>query len=385
MLVTKRSNALQRRKILAIFIGFFVFQLLFFPVDKNSFGLLAIPFFGTLGFFLTIITAHTVNFLAFGIQSDKRKYYLKSAILISLVSAFSAMFRASFIDRFLLSALASFWWLISLYLSVLPKGNFGSFTEIFMIPLRLASSLPQSLSILIAEVSKYSFEGSKVSKSFSKLVFGLAVTIPAAVILLILLSSADPIFGHYVKKIFTFDLSISEVAIQVLWRIFFSVAAITILTIIVLTKIKNTFASPAASLDKQNAHLLSPYLMLTITLSVILIAFLGVQIKYLFTIASLSDLTAFGIPTFSEYVRRGFIELILATAIVYSVSGAGLVLYRSFRPGKTHLFFNSLLIILNLALTAMAYRRVYLYMMEHGLTHMRIYGLMILLIIVLFL
>lgn len=125
--------------------------------------------------------------------------------------------------------------------------------------------------------------------------------------------------------------------------------------------------------------------MLTITLSIILSLFLAIQFKYLFAIESLKDLTEFGIPTFSEYVRKGFTELIFATGIVYAVSGAGLILYRSFKPHKIHLFVNSLLIILNLALAAMAYRRVYLYMTEHGLTHMRIYGIMVLLIIVLFL
>ena len=218
----------------------------------------------------------------------------------------------------------------------------------------------------------------------SRLAIGLAITIPAAAVLLILLSSADPVFGHYLRKIITFDFSISALAGQFLWRLFFSATFLFFIFLFVFTKIKSAFVSPATKLDQRNAHLLAPYLMLTTTLSAILILFLIIQFKYL-TIASLHDLTEFGISTFSEYVRRGFVELILATGIVYTVSGVGLVLYRNFKPGKVHLFINSLLIFLNIVLAAMAYRRVYLYMLEHGLTHTRIYGLMILLIIVLFL
>lgn len=382
--MTKEINSLPRCKRLAILLGFLAFQLLFFPFDKTSFGFIAIPFFGTLGFFLAVVTAHLVNFLAFKLPEDTRRKYIYSAVSFSLLSVFASVFRASFVDRFLLSALSSFWWVISFYLFVIPSSRFGSYSEILAIPFRFVSPVLEASVKLINAISKVSLNGSRATKSFSKILIGLAITIPAAGLLLILLSSADPIFSYYLEKIFTFDFTVSEVAAQFLWRVFFSICFLVFVGVLVLMKIKSNFISPASNLSPKNSPLVAPYLMLTATLSIILMAFLAIQIKYL-AIQDLSDLTSFGISTFSEYVRRGFMELVLATALVYSISGAGLVLYRSFKPHKIHLAVNSILIILNLALAAMAYKRVYLYMTEHGLTHMRIYGLMILLIIVFFL
>ena len=383
--MTKKGTTLPSRKVLAIFIGFLAFQLFFFNFDKTNFGIISPPTFGTLGFFLTILTADIINFIAFRKHSDSRNFKLAvAASTISIVIAFSSLFRASFIDRFLLSFLSSSWWAISFYLLVLPTETFGSFTEIFLIPLRLLGTLSSSTGKLSSLISQASIESKGFGKYIAKTGIGLAITIPAAAILLALLSSADPIFGYYVKKIFTFNFSVSALVGQFLWRLFFSLTFLFFIGIFVYTKVKNAFASPATNLDSRNRHLLGPYLMLTTTLSVILILFLIIQFKYL-AINNLRDLTEFGIPTFSEYVRKGFIELILTTAIVYTVSGVGLVLYRRFKPGKLHLAVNSTLIILNIVLAAMAYRRVYLYMLEHGLTHMRIYGTMLLLVLVLFL
>src|SRR3989344_3239880 len=85
--VTK-ENSLSSRKSLAILIGFVVFQLLFFPFEEKHFGFLAIPLFGSLGFFLTAVAAHGVNFIAFKLPRSKRGKYIKIATAISLVSAF---------------------------------------------------------------------------------------------------------------------------------------------------------------------------------------------------------------------------------------------------------------------------------------------------------
>lgn len=381
--MTKESTTLPSRKKAAILVGFLVFQLLFFPFNE-TFGSLNIPLFGTLGFLLTILAGHAVNFTGFVLPQTGRSSYIKAAAIISIAAALGSMFRASMADRFLLSGLASFWWVISFYLFTLPKGNFGSFAEILLIPMRFVTPIFEAISKLMGIATSLSLEGSKTSKAFSKLTIGLVITIPVAGLLLALLSSADPVFGKYIERIFSFDLTIADMLVQVLWRAFFSVAAIIFLAILVLMKIKRSFISPASSLPQKNSHLLSPYLMLATTLCVILFFFLIIQFKYL-AIGDLKDLASFGIPTFSDYVRKGFVELVLATGLVYTASGIGLVLYRNFKPGKVHLFVNSLLIFLNLVLATMAYRRVYLYMAEHGLTHMRIYGIMVLLIIVLFL
>lgn len=382
--MTNEGTILPRRKRYAILLGILAFQLLFFPFDEKNFGFLSIPNFGTIGFFATLIVAHIVNFTAFKLPKDSRKKYIQASVAISIISVLASLFRASMMDRFLLSALSSFWLVISFYLFVLPKGQFGALGEVVSIPLRLISPIYVSAYRFIGIISKLSLNGSKAIRGISKLALGLVITVPSAFVLLILLTSADPVFAHYIGKLFSFDIVLSDLAIAIFWRLFFSVMVAVSLALLVLIKIKNSFVSPATNLPSKNSHLLGPYLMLTTTLCLILFSFLVIQFKYL-AIGNLADLTTFGIPTFSEYVRKGFVELVLATGMVYAASGAGLVLYRSFKPHKVHLFVNTLLILLNIILAAMAYRRVYLYMAEHGLTHMRIYGIMVLLVIVLFL
>lgn len=372
-----------RRKIWAILVGLLAFQLLFFPFEQKTFGFINIPHFGTIGFLLTIVVGHCVNFLAFKTPKERKKY-IYGAATISLVAAFASIFRASFTDRFLLISLSSFWWLISFYLFIIPNEIFGSYIEVLAIPFRLVNPAFAASVKFLSIITNISFAGSRVNKLISKVVLGLLITIPTAGALILLLSSADPIFLTYVRNIFNIDLTLVEVLVQILWRIFFSLFVFAFLGVLVLMKISSRFNSPTSVLQKENSHLIGPYLMLTTTLSVTLIFFLAIQVKYL-AIRDLGDLTSFGITTFSEYVRKGFAELILATGIVYGVSAVGLLLYRSFKPHRIHLFLNSLLIILNLALAAMAYRRVYLYMQEHGLTHMRVYGIMVLLILVFFL
>lgn len=382
--VTNEGTTLPRRKRYAILLGILAFQLLFFPFDEKRFGFLSVPNFGTIGFFATLIVAHIVNFTAFKLPKDARNQYIQASVAISLISVLASLFRASMVDRFLLSTLSCFWLLISLYLFVLPKGKFGALGEVVSIPLRLISPIYVSAHSIIGIFSNLSLNGSKAIRGFLKLALGLVITVPTAFVLLILLTSADPVFAHYIGKLFSFDIVLSDLAIAIFWRLFFSVMVAIFLVLLVLIKIKNSFVSPATTLPSKYSHLLGPYLMLATTLCLILFSFLVIQFKYL-AIGDLADLTAFGIPTFSEYVRKGFIELVLTTGLVYTASAAGLILYRTFKPSKIHLFINLLLIFLSLVLAAMAYRRVYLYMAEHGLTHMRIYGIMVLLIIMLFL
>ena len=374
------------RKALAVLVAFLVFQLVFFQIGKYSFGMIFIPMFGTVAFFITFLTATIFSLISFKPNLKEKSYrYALFALFIALLSGVSSIFRASFVDRFLLSGLSTAWWFISFYLFNLKSPRFGAFGEVVALPFIILDLFVNSGRTFIEKLSSFSFTGSRHKTNASKFIVGLAITAPVSVFLLILLSSADPIFGHFVEKIFSFDISISELFAQMLWRTFFSVIALVILILFALTRARKDFSSPLAQLDKRSSALLSPFLMLTVTVSAILIAFLLVQFRYIFQIASLEDLKAFGILTFSEYVKKGFGELLFVTAVIYAISGAGLVLYRAFKPSKIYFYANSFLILLNLMLAASVFRRVSLYVSEHGLTRMRIYGSMVLLIIVVFL
>lgn len=382
--MSKKTIVLFRRQLFALIFGFIVFQILFFPLSQKTFGIISIPWLGSVGFFLGVITIHIVDFLAFPVPAFKAKF-VRIAIFVSIFTAFCALFRASFQSQFLLSGLSVFWWAVSFYLLVSNSCNLGAFSEIVLFPFSLLKTTPFSLQQIWSLISTQSQRGNRLTKNASRIILYIAVIVPVVGFLLLLLLSADPIFGNLVQNLFKFDFSFIDFMAQFAWRIFFSVGIIFALFLITLTKITNNFTSPLSQINNQGSQLLGPYLALAITCCIVLGVFIAVQLKYLFAINGLADLASFGILTFSEYVKKGFFELILATGFVYIISGVGLVLYRSFKPHKIHLVANFSLIALNLALVAMTYRRVSLYTLEHGLTHIRIYGSMLLLITTVFL
>ncbi len=377
--VTEKKT-LFSRKIFAIFFAFLAFQLLFFPFYNNQFGHIAVPIFGTIGFFLTILSANLSNLII--VQGRRSRMFLASAAF-SVLCAGLSLFRASTIDNILLSFLSLLWWVISYYLAIAPK-SLDSLSSVLLVPIGIFNSWVKASQMLISKASKLKSSQSKINFRFLMLAIGIVITIPVATVIILLLSSADPVFRFYVERFFSADIWTSDVVWQIVWRVFFSTLALSLLTIYAASKMPHAFASPIDIIASKTRWLLSPFAILSITLSVILSLFLIIQVKFL-GVNTLNDLTAFGIPTFSEYVRRGFFELLFVTFIVYGVSGAGLVLYRNNKASKIHLYTNSLLVVLNILLAASAQRRVQLYTLEHGLTHMRIYGTMFLWIIVLLL
>lgn len=374
------EKLLSRRKIFAVFFAFLAFQLLFFPFYNNRFGNIAVPIFGTVAFGLTILVANLSNL--FVDDAKKSKLFLTSGAF-SVLCAMLSLFRGNMIDNILLSFLSLLWWVISYYLIIAP-GSLNSLSSIMLIPLGIFNSWTKSSRMLISQASKLKTSQSKINSKLLMAVIGLIITIPVAAVVVLLLSSADPVFRFYVERFFSADVWVSDILWQIVWRIFFSVLALTLLAIYAASKMPRALISPIDIVASRTKWLLSPFTILSLTLSAILSLFLIIQVKFL-GINTLNDLTAFGIPTFSEYVRRGFFELLFVTLIVYGVCGVGLVLYRNNKASKIHLYSNSLLVVLNILLAVSAQRRVSLYMLTHGLTHMRIYGTMFLWIVVLLL
>lgn len=373
-------------KLKTLILGFVVFQLLYFPFNTDSFGLIIIPLPGSVGFLLTVVTAVLIVLLAqFTRKSGTKISYAKIALLFSLIFAFFSIFRANFIDRFILSAGSISWGIIGLYLITLKQNRFGSLGELLLLPFQILSDFAQTLKKLFYSFILWAFNKNKTKNSASKFILGLLITTPVTAVLLLLLSAADPIFGHYVNNIFSLQFFRSQILWNTVGRLIFSTLGLMLIAGFIYFKNSSTSRSPFNQFMPKNKTINIPFLMLSLVTCLILIIFLFIQFRYLFLLKNMADLSAYGIYTFSDYVKKGFFELLLTTLIIYTISGIGLVIYRGLKQDKLFLSINTLLIFLNFTLSISVLRRIYLYMEAHGLTKTRYYGIAILLVLMLLL
>ncbi len=127
--------------------------------------------------------------------------------------------------------------------------------------------------------------------------------------------------------------------------------------------------------------------MSVVTAMVVLILglFLIVQWPYVFvTVAKETDLSKYGVATYSEYVQKGFWEMIKVVFMVFGVSWIGLLInkYQSGAERKLLLWVQGLLAGEFVIFILSIFRRVWLYQSYHGLTLARLYGLALLVLIV---
>lgn len=212
---------------------------------------------------------------------------------------------------------------------------------------------------------------------------GLVLTIPVIFVLFILLSSADPIFSKTVSNFFTF--SFPQFPAWIFNRVVFSVIFLFITVPTAWLTISEKFHSP---FQRNNFHHLQVEAMiLSGSVAFLLVCFLLIQFRYLFTTVNETELHQFGVQTYSEYVRKGFGELLLVSFIVYIVAGLGMVVHRvanDARKQKLLRFINVALLIETLVFIFSVMRRVWLYQESHGLSRSRAYGMIFLVLMFLF-
>ncbi|OGM06113.1 hypothetical protein A2125_02190 [Candidatus Woesebacteria bacterium GWB1_43_5] len=213
------------------------------------------------------------------------------------------------------------------------------------------------------------------AKSFKKVplisvVVGLIISVPILAVLLGLLSRGDPIFGKAVQDILNSPL-IKELIPRGLLTLTFFAGLLPFLFI----KHADSFKNPVAKLQRFN--FIHEYSTVMTLVALVLGAFLIVQWQYIFIPPVTGiDLSQFGFSTYSEYVNRGFDELLLAAFVIYTLVWTGLIILRS-----PHATSKKLLKILQLVVLSeftvfvfSVFRRIYLYQHYHGLTLIRAYG-----------
>ncbi len=194
--------------------------------------------------------------------------------------------------------------------------------------------------------------------SFISIIKICGFTFVLLVLFAAILSTADPVFAKLIENF------MSEFVGRTIVTVFF----VSVFIVIVSVKQTNSDTNSGIFNFVSTIEILIP----VIAVVGLLLVFIGVQVTYLF--GSHSDLARFGF-TYSEYVRRGFIELLIATAV------GGVLAYVLFLKKSTQGWLSKLVTIANVVLIielgillVSALKRDLLYIDMFGFTRTRLIG-----------
>lgn len=339
-----------KRSLVAALVFVLIFNLFFFNV---AFGI------GTGLFFLCLN-------LVFFFCRDKDSKNLSLATLSSIISilfGFLEGFRANEIVRPLNFLSALFFSTVAVYFY---KANFNFSYKIFEFittPIVLGiSNLKTLLGFLKTDNKQLNIK----NQTTSSIIKGVVFTIPISFILLVLFSNADPIFNKYIG---VFLNSSSE-------RLIISSIIFVGLFITLVSQISDR--SQISDQISDFSHKIYELLIICGSVTLLFAAFLIVQFRYLFNQVSESELASIGIQslTYSEYINKGFFELIFASIIASGVIIYTLHFLHNFSKQR-RLILQIILVILTLEVGLLIlsdFRRLDLYQAAHGLTRAREFG-----------
>ncbi|HEY5138639.1 MAG TPA: DUF4173 domain-containing protein, partial [Methylococcales bacterium] len=198
---------------------------------------------------------------------------------------------------------------------------------------------------------------------------GVAIVVPILIVFLILFSSADLVFKHYVSSVHGFHISPSQMA-QLL------------LVLVVTAMLVGTYALvflESKPVDKQvpkfGKKLLGPVESSIILgfVDMLFLLFVIIQVKYLF--GGTSNITQGGF-TYSEYARKGFFELIMVGVIsLLLLLTLHLVVARNNRRQVVQFMVLSGVLIAEIMLIMLsAFKRLAMYEQAYGFTQLRLYS-----------
>lgn len=235
-----------------------------------------------------------------------------------------------------------------------------------LLPLKMIGKAFNSL-VRMLSVGK----GIKDNQQSSQITKGVLLTIPIVIFFLMLFSSADMAFNHFLYGLFNFNFNLDETTVaKIWWTGIFTFVWLGAGTYILENSRGN---EPAEVTEKAPAYKFGNIEadILFTTLNVLFLTFVIVQIKYLF--AGHSAITTLGV-TYAEYAHKGFGELIMVALITF-----GLIFladkYIERRDNKSGVLFKSLtgiLIVLVLVIMVSAFTRISIYEQAYGFTRQRI-------------
>ncbi len=381
------------RKLAALGFGLISFNFLFFPFREGYVPQVTMPGLGTLWFFLATVAAQIFLLILFYKPQSSRKQHLAlGSSTVAVLASLLAMYHANGVDQLLMSGVAAGGTLLSLYLFSLTHDEFGALSEVVFLPLHTLFNWLNGTDRALSELPELGKTFSRRRKMvpslhmnqevMSGVVRGVVIAVPVIGVLGLLLLSADPIFAHMVQNLFQFQLP--NFPTWLVYRTTLSVLFLLFIAPTAWVANQQRFASPFQRAGLKEMRVES--LVLGVSVAALLGVFLLIQFRYLFTTVSETELHQFGVQTYSEYVKKGFGELLLVSVIVYLVAGFNMVVHRMTHEKGQGLLrkINVLLLVETLIFIFSIMRRVWLYQASHGLSRIRVYGMAFLIMMFIF-
>lgn len=340
------------KKLIYSSLGFvLIYNLLFFETNNGiGTGLL----FLCLNVFYFLIKAHQSINLRLAVMSSA----------FAVIFGFLVGFRSNEIIQIMNLITATFFSLCALYFYKSENKFLFKSLQFILIPVVVTfNSISSTFSFLSS--GKVSIEG-KNDARMSSVMRGLIIAIPLTLILFLLLTHADPVFNRLSQKFF-----------ENIWqRILVSVIVFAGLISFGLTKLKETYSQNSEV--EQNNSKTAEVLIITGSIACLFAVFIAIQFQYFFSNIGEGELQSLGIAslTYSEYVRKGFFEL-LAASVISSLVMIYVTKHLHKIDGKQKIWVQAISIglIFEIGLLLLsAGQRVNLYQAAHGLTRARVLG-----------
>lgn len=251
-----------------------------------------------------------------------------------------------------------------------------SLWEVVTVPFRtLAGYLRGIWGALIAPFGANP-ERPKIARTVSRfsivwsVVVGVIIALPIITLLLSMLGSADPIFAFEIKKVLSWD-----VLTDIPKRLWWSFLILVFLTPFLHLRIKDRVNAPLGMLGKLGMHRELTVVIALVAATVAI--FLVIQWPYVFaSVPAETDLSKFGVATYSEYVQKGFGELLRVAALLYGIVWVGLLATRDNAKKLLRILSVFQWVVMGelFLFVVSVFRRIWLYQTYHGWTLVRIYG-----------
>lgn len=206
-----------------------------------------------------------------------------------------------------------------------------------------------------------------------KILVGWLISLPLLALVLLLLTSADVVFSHYIDKLFQWikGLNLEDMLWQLLLIIVVGMFLFSFLDTLIRSP-KNT-EGQVPKLQKKSR--MDEVIMITVLCLMILIyiAFIIIQFRYMFR-GSIDKVLPVKY-TYAEYARKGFFELVAVTLINFSILLSGLVFLPKGNNGLGIFIriLQSLLVLSTMVILTSAFMRMSLYESQYGYTYLRVF------------
>lgn len=343
-------------------------------IQKAVLGSLAVVVFYNLLFFrvglgigvgLFFLLIHA--YLFFTRNKHANLFPAITSSIVSILFGFFEGYRANGEVQFLNLLVALGATFIAVYFYRISWRDNLNLSHLLTIPLRvIGRSIIAAFSLILPKEEKTSHSSIPVGP----ILRGIIITIPIFLILLVLLTKADPIFQNLTTKLLS----------QSIERIILSTFLFGVLIswgLSVYTQVKERIEREIGGGKSYELGILGG------SIAILFAVFIAVQFQYLFSQVGERQLGELGIKslTYSEYVRKGFFELLIVSTIAGAVITYILnYLHRLSSNSKTILqVLTGLLTFETGMLLYSAFARLSLYADGHGLTRARIWGFLFLL------